>query len=178
MSKNILIISSSPRKDGNSDTLCNEFLRGATEAGHTAEKIFLKDKNIEYCRACGYCYSNKTCIINDDMKDLLNKLKNADVIVLASPLYFYSIPAQMKVFIDRLCSGYATIKNKEFYYIFTAADTEPDSVQYALGEYKGFLSCLENPVEKGYLFARGVWQKGEINNTSYPQKAYEMGKSC
>jgi hypothetical protein len=84
----------------------------------------------------------------------------------------------MKTFIDRLCSGYTQLKNKEFYYIFTAADSASDSIHNALGEFQGFMACLENPTERGYLFAGGVWKKGEIFGTPYIQKAYEAGKNC
>ena len=178
MSKNVLIISSSPRQGGNSDILCDEFLRGARESGHNAEKISLKDKKINYCNACGFCYSNGTCAINDDMAEIIEKMKKADTIVFASPIYFYAISGQMKTFIDRLCSGYTQIKNKEFYYILTAADSASDTIHNALGEFQGLMACMENPVEKGYIFGGGVWKKGEIIGTQYLQRAYEMGKNC
>ncbi len=179
MTKNILIISSSPRKGGNSDVLCDEFLKGAIFSGHKAEKIFLKDKKINYCTGCGYCADNDYigCSQKDDMTEILNKMKEADVIVFATPIYFYSMAGQMKTFIDRICAIYTHIVNKEFYYIMTAADTSKSTVQYALGEFKGLMACLNNPKEKGYLFAGGVWKKGEINNTDYPKQAYEAGKN-
>ena len=106
MGKNVIVISSSPRKNGNSDLLCNEFIKGAQEAGHNAEKIFLRDCKINYCTGCGYCNSNKSCIQKDDMEVCINKLIKADVIVFATPIYFYSISGQMKTFIDRLCPKY------------------------------------------------------------------------
>ena len=100
--KNILILSGSPRKGGNSDLLCDEFLRGAQESGNKVEKIFLRNKKIGYCNACYYCKkSGGKCTIQDDMSEILDKMQAADVIVLASPVYFYSIDAQMKAVIDR-----------------------------------------------------------------------------
>ena len=83
----------------------------------------------------------------------------------------------MKTFIDRICARYTHIVNKEFYYIMTAADTASSTVQYALGEFRGLMDCLSNPVEKGYLFAGGVWKKGEVNNTESLQKAFDAGKN-
>ncbi len=179
MSKNVLIISSSPRKNGNSDMLCDEFLRGAADAGHNPEKIFLRDKKINYCTGCGFCNTNDytKCSQQDDINELMDKMENSDVIVFATPIYFYAIAGQMKTFIDRICSRYTHLSNKEFYYIMTAADSSENTVQFALGEFKGLMACLNNPVEKGYLFAGGVWQKGDIEKTPYLKKAYEMGKN-
>jgi len=179
MSKKVLIISSSPRKGGNSDVLCDEFLKGSKDAGHNAEKIFLRDKKINYCTGCGFCQTNNytKCSQPDDVNELMDKNEQADVIVFATPIYFYAIAGQMKTFIDRICSRYTHLPNKEFYYIMTAADSSQSAIQFALGEFKGLMACLENPIEKGYIFAGGVWQKGEINGTSYLQQAYELGKN-
>lgn len=102
MSKKVLILSGSPRKNGNSDLLCDEFMRGALDNGNEVEKIRVAEKKINYCRACYYCSKNNgVCCINDDMADILQKMIDADVIVLASPVYFYSIDAQLKALIDR-----------------------------------------------------------------------------
>lgn len=179
MSKKILIISSSPRKGGNSDVLCDECLKGALDAGHNVEKIFLRDKKINYCTGCGYCSDNDytMCSQKDDMSEILDKMQDADTIILATPIYFYAISGQMKTFIDRLCGRYTHIKNKEFYYLMTAADESKNTINYALGEFKGLMACLNNPIEKGYLFAGGVWKKGDVENTLYLKQAYELGKN-
>ena len=94
--KKVLIISASPRKGGNSDTLCDEFLRGAKDAGHDVEKIFLRDKKINYCTGCGLCNTNgySACSQKDDAPEILEKMVNADVIVLATPVYFYTMDGQ------------------------------------------------------------------------------------
>ena len=114
--KKILILSSSPRRGGNSDTLCDEFLRGAIESGNEAEKIFLRDKNINYCTGCSVCSMyGKPCPQKDDMSEIVEKMLAADVIVMATPVYFYTMSAQMKTLIDRCCARYTEIKNKEFF---------------------------------------------------------------
>ena len=101
MNKKVLIISGSPRKGGNSDLLCDEFMRGAVEAGNEVIKIRVAEKRIGFCNACYYCrQSGGVCAKKDDMADILQKMIDADVIVLASPVYFYSIDAQMKALID------------------------------------------------------------------------------
>ncbi|HUL00463.1 MAG TPA: flavodoxin family protein, partial [Nitrospirota bacterium] len=75
MTKKVLVFSASPRKGGNSDLLCDQFVRGAAEAGHQVEKIFLRDKRINYCTGCGTCQSNGgTCVQKDDMAEVLDKM--------------------------------------------------------------------------------------------------------
>ena len=103
MSKNILILSGSPRRGGNSDILCDRFMEGARESGHRAEKVFLRDKNIGYCIGCEACHQNNgVCVQKDDMAEILGKMIAADVIVMATPVYFYTMDAQMKTLIDYL----------------------------------------------------------------------------
>lgn len=177
MSKNVLIISSSPRKGGNSDTLCNRFMEGAVESGHTVEKIFLKDKKINYCTGCGYCFETHQCSQKDDMSEILDKMIAADVIVMATPVYFYSMCAQMKTFIDRTTPKYAQMSNKEFYFIMTAADNNKDSLLRTMEAFRGFSEdCLDNAKEAGIIYGTGAWNIGEIQNTPAYNEAYQMGK--
>ena len=130
MSKNILILSGSPRKGGNSDILCDRFMEGARESGHRAEKVFLRDKNIGYCIGCEACHQNNgVCVQKDDMAEILGKMIAADVIVMATPVYFYTMDAQMKTLIDRCVARYTEISNKAFYFIATAADGEKRSLE-------------------------------------------------
>lgn len=179
MTKKVLIISSSPRKGGNSDTLCDKFMEGAQDAGNSVEKIFLKDKDIHYCSGCGFCNSNDytACSQKDDMEEIIPKMISADVIVLSTPVYFYTMCGQLKTLIDRCCSRYTRIIGKEFYYIMTAADGNPHAMDRVIEEFRGFLACLSNPKERGMLIASGVWQKGEVNQTNLLEQAYNDGKS-
>lgn len=177
MKKNVIILSASPRRKGNSDILCDEFMKGAIEAGYDVEKIFLSDKNINYCTGCGVCNTTHECVQKDDMKAILVKLLKADVIVMASPVYFYTINAQMKTLIDRIVPQYTSLSNKEFYFIITAADTDLNMMERSIECFRGFLDCLENPTEKGIIYGVGAWQKGEIKDTKAIQEAYEMGKN-
>lgn len=179
MSKKVLIISSTPRKGGNSDILCDEFLKGAEESGHSVEKVFLKDKKIGYCTGCGFCNTNgqTKCSQKDDMDEIIDKMIEAEVIVLATPVYFYTMCGQLKTFIDRCCAKYLHIKNKEFYYIMTAADGSKSSFDRVVEEFRGFLYCLNNPTEKEKILASGVWNLGDIKNTPYIKLAFEMGKA-
>lgn len=179
MAKKVLILSATPRRGGNSDLLCDEFLKGAQDAGHEAEKIFLKDKKINYCTACGLCNTNgySGCSQNDDAQEIVDKMIEADVIVMATPVYFYTMNAQMKTLIDRCCCKYTKILNKEFYFIATAADGSKSSLERTFDGFRGFLDCLDGAVEKGLIYAPGVWTKGEIKDTPLMKQAYETGKN-
>ncbi|MGM9538742.1 MAG: flavodoxin family protein [Candidatus Onthomonas sp.] len=177
MSKNVLILSGSPRKGGNSDLLCDEFMRGATEAGNQAEKIFLRSKKVAPCSACYYCrQSGGKCAIKDDMAEILDKMQAADVIVMASPVYFYSIDAQMKAVIDRSLARWTDIPDKEFYYIMTAAEDSDTVMDCTLACFRGFAACLEGAKEMGVIEGKGVYEAGAIRSTRYMKEAYEMGK--
>lgn len=179
MTKRMLILSGSPRKGGNSDLLCDEFMRGAKEAGHQVEKVFLREKKIGYCTACYHCRDNGgVCAIKDDMSEILAHMHWAEVIVMASPVYFYSIDAQMKALIDRCLAQWTQIKNKEFYYIMTAAENSDTVMDCTLECFRGFAACLNGSVEKGVVFGKGVYQIGEIMNTPTIQQAYEMGRNA
>ena len=172
---NIIIISSSPRKEGNSDLLCNEFMKGALTAGHQVEKVFLREKKINYCTGCGVCYTQKKCSQKDDMAMLLDKLIQADVIVFSSPIYFYTMCGQLKTLIDRCCARYTEMTNKSFYYILAAAENNIHAMDKTLIEFEGFFDCLDKPTLKGGIKAIGVWEKGDVLATQYMQEAYELG---
>ena len=179
MSKKVLIISSSPRQGGNSDILCEQFSLGAKEAGYTVEKIFLRKHKINYCLGCGVCNNTHSCVQKDDMKALLDKMINADVIVLATPVYFYTMDGQLKTFIDRCVPRYTEISNKDFYFILSAADTEKGNLKPAVEGLRGFTrDCLEGTKEKGIIYGVGAWQVGDIKKLPAYKEAYEMGKKC
>lgn len=176
MNKNVLILSGSPRKGGNSDLLCDEFLRGAQEAGNQVEKIFLRSKKIAPCNACYFCKrSGGQCAIQDDMAEVLDKMQAADVIVMASPVYFYSIDAQMKAVIDRSVARWTDIPSKEFYYIMTAAEDSEDVMECTLECFRGFARCLNGAREMGVIYGKGVYEAGAIRGTPAMKEAYEMG---
>ena len=172
----VLIISGSPRKGGNSDLLCDEFARGASEAGNNVTKISLADKKVGYCRACYYCRDHGgECAVKDDMGEILNKMLISDVIVLASPVYFYSVDAQMKAVIDRTVARWLEIKNKQFYYIMTSAEDSEDVMNCTLECFRGLAACLDGSVEKGVIYGKGVYEKGEIKAKSAMREAYMAG---
>lgn len=178
MNKQVLIISSSPRKGGNSDTLCDQFEKGALQNQNAVEKIRLSELKIDYCSACYACKKIGHCIKNDDMTMVIDKMKKADVIVLATPVYFYSMSAQMKTMIDRTIGGAQTpgLENKEFYFIATAADGY-DAMKRTIDGLQGYIDCLPNAIKKGTILGAGAWQIGDIQHNPAMRQAYLMGKS-
>ena len=154
----VLAISSSPRKGGNSDVLCDEFLKGATQNGHTTRKIRLAEKKIAPCMVCYGCAENHACVRKNDMAEVLDAMKAADVIVLASPV-FYSVCAQMKTMIDRCLADYQAIRDKTFYLIVTSADPQHRAADETLADLREYLRCLPGAKEAGVIFGTGTWDK-------------------
>ena len=177
--KKVLIISSSPRRGGNSDLLCDQFIKGALDAGHRAEKIFLADKSVHYCTGCGACVNApRPCVQKDDVAEILEKMVAADVIVLATPVYFYTMCAQLKTLIDRTCPRYTVISDKEFCFILTAADTNVAAMARTMESLRGFTEdCLNGAREKGIIYAAGAMDKGDVKALPAYREAYVMGKS-
>ena len=173
----VLAISASPRIGGNSDILCDQFLKGAADAGHQTEKISLSKMSISPCRACYSCGKNHVCVIDDDMAVIQEKLMKADVIVLATPVYFYCMDAQLKMMIDRCLPHYLDIKNKRFWLIVTAADPARSAADATVAGLRGFLDCLPGAEERGILYGTGAWEKGEILKLPVMRQAYEEGKA-
>lgn len=176
MTKKVLIISASPRRNGNSDILCDEFLKGAQKAGHEVEKVFLRDKNIKYCIGCYTCEKTKgVCVYKDDMPELLQKIIDADVLVLATPVYFYCMNAQLKTVIDRTVARYTEIKNKDAYLIATAGESEMEAMEGTITSFRSFIDCLENIREAGLVLGHGVHELGEVKENPAMQEAYQTG---
>ncbi len=177
MNKRVLIISASPRRSGNSDLMAEQFKKGAVEAGNTVEKIFLANKKINYCLACDYCRKNSgICVQKDDMTDLLNSMMLADVVVLASPIYFYNVSSQLKTFMDRTYARYQTFKNREFYAVLSCEDVPGEYVNHAVDAIKGYAYCFPESAFKGSVIGYEAGAHGSVRE-EYLQAAFELGKT-
>ena len=176
--KNVLIISSSPRVNSNSDALCKQFEKGAKEAGHNVEYVRLKDKKIGYCIGCYACHSTGKCFHKDKMNDFADTLKNADAILFATPVYFYSMSGQLKVFIDRLCPVYTEVR-ADIYMLATQWDTDTAIMDKVFEAIRGCTrDCFEECEEKGVLYGAGLSDIGDAEkNVEYMSIAYNMGKN-
>jgi multimeric flavodoxin WrbA len=177
MSKNILILSSSPRVKGNSNALCDEFIKGAVETNHQVEKVVLAEKKINYCKGCYACRGDGRCAQKDDMAPILDAMVAADAIVLATPVYFYTMCAQMKTLIDRTVAQYTKITNKEFFFIVSAADSSKAAMERTIEGFRAFTSCLQGAKEKGIIYGTGAWEIGDIQGSRAMKQAYEMGRA-
>ena len=109
------------------------------------------------------------------MPELLEKMIAADVIVMATPVYFYTMNAQLKTFIDRCCSRYTEITGKDFYFILAAADPDISAMERMVEGFRGFTSCLEGAEERGIVYGVGAWGIGDIKRTEALKTAFEMG---
>lgn len=175
--KKILILAGSARKGGNSDTLANAFGRGAQAMGHVVDKIYLGDQSIHGCIGCGFCDEHDgQCIHDDDAPAVVQAMVKADVIVLASPVYFHNVSAQLKLLIDRSYAQIARLKDKAFYFILSAADTEHHVSYRALESLLGYIECLPDATEAGHLLAGGIVSVGDAKDSDYMAQAMAMGR--
>ncbi|ADV44951.1 flavodoxin family protein [Bacteroides helcogenes] len=175
--KNVLVIKTSPRKGGNSDRLADEFIKGATEAGNHVEEVSLVGKNIQFCRGCLTCQKTQRCVIKDDAVAICEKMLNADVIVWATPVYYYCISGQMKTMIDRANPLYGMdYKFRDIYLLATAAEDEPTTVEGSVKATQGWVDCFAKATLQKVVFAGGVNDKGDIEGHPSLKEAYELGK--
>lgn len=173
--KNVVIISSTPRKNGNSERLCQEFANGAIDAGHKVSIVRIADLKINYCVACHECAKTHECVFDDDMKGVIEKLLKADVIVFSSPVHFYNMSGQLKVFIDRLLPCYDKLE-ADIYLIATGHDKDEQNLKHALEGIRGLTyDCLIHCKEKGRIVAGGVTKVGDIEGRQELKLAYQMG---
>jgi len=172
--KEVIIISGSPRKGGNTDLLADEFARGATEVGGHVRKYFLGDYDLSFFQESDQQGMGANAR-QDAAEVITRELVHADVIVLASPVYFLNITGQMKTFIDRTFSHFMEISDKEFYYITACVDPYESTADYAIEGFRGFTKCLPNATERGYVKAFGMGMKGAVKGTEFMTQAYELG---
>ena len=177
--KKIIVVSSSLRKGGNSETLARAFADGAKSAGNSVEVISLKDVDLKFCVGCLYCQSHDKCVLKDDMNDLYDNFQNADVLVFATPIYYYAVSGQLKTFLDRLNPLYPREnKFKDVYLLATAADEEESAMDGAVKDIQGWIDCFDGVKLKGVLRGVGVIDKGDVYDTQFPQMAYDMGSKA
>lgn len=175
--KRVLVLLGSPRRGGNSELLAAELARGAAETGHSVETVRIAEKRIGYCRACYYCRDHGgRCAIADDMAELLDSIIAADVLVLATPVYFYSLSAQLKTVIDRTVARWTEVRDKDMYYIITAADEEREAADATLAALRGYADCIEGARECGVVLGMGAYERGEIATHPQMGEAYELGR--
>ena len=177
MNKKVLIISSSPRKGGNSETLAAAFAKGAREAGNQVETVYLREKQVGFCKGCLACLKLGHCVIQDDAVEIAAKMHDVDVLVFATPVYYYCVSGQLKTMLDRanplFDTNYAFTKA---YLLATAAEDAPETFAGTEKAVQGWVDCFPRCALAGTVFAGGVNGVGEIAGHIVLEQAYQMGK--
>ena len=174
---NILIISGSPRKGGNTELLAEAFAKGAAEHHHV-EIVSVHDYKVNPCLGCNACFkTNGICAQKDDMAIIYEMMNQADMLVIASPVYFYGFSAQLKAVIDRFHNPIRdSFHIKKMALLLVGAATLPELFDAILTEYN---LCLKffNIEDAGKVLVRGVKDKGDIKTTDALNEAYMLGLS-
>ena len=177
MRKNVLILSSSPRKGGNSETLAAAFAKGAQEAGNQVETVYLREKQYGFCKGCLACLKLGHCVIGDDAVEIAARMHDADVLVFATPVYYYSVSGQLKTILDRANPLFGTdYAFTKAYLLATAAEDGPETVAGSEKAVQGWVDCFPRCELAGTVFAGGVTNVGEIAGHPSLEKAYQSGK--
>ncbi len=178
MSK-VLVITASLRAGSNSDVLAERLIAGARDAGHEVEHISLKGKDIRFCIGCLACQKTQKCVLDDDAVWIAEKVKNADTLVFATPIYYYEMSGQMKTLLDRLNPLYPSdYRFRKVYLLTTAAEDESYVPEKAVSGLQGWVDCFEKTEFAGALFCGGINDPGEASGKKDAQdKAYEFGKT-
>jgi len=178
--KNVLIVVGSGIKESTTLKLANSFAKGANEKGHNVTVVFLGDRKVQGCKGCILCQDNGgDCVIKDDMQEIYSLYNECDTVVLASPLYFWTITASTKAFIDRLfaLSKEHKYPAKDSYLLMTAGDDNPQTFDHPVSYYQQYLSKALNWTERGMYLAgdcEGGLGKSKINE-KHLQASYELG---
>ncbi|MBQ9528428.1 MAG: flavodoxin family protein [Fretibacterium sp.] len=178
MSKKVLIISTSVRANSNSEALAIAFAEGAREAGNEVEFISLRDKNIAFCKGCLACQKLGHCVISDDAKGITERMLKAEVMVWATPIYYYEMSGQMKTMIDRANPLYPLdYKFRDVYLLSTATEDEPNVDDGAVKGLNCWVACFEQARFAGKVFAGGVTEPGAIAGHKALKEARDMGRT-
>lgn len=180
MGKKIVVLEGSPRKGGNTDLLSDELIRGAEENGHTVTKFYLAQKNIHPCMGCNACRRTEehNCIFKekDDFEEIVHAVIAADVLVLASPVYFYGMTAQMKTAIDRFYAREDEVHDKTAYFVTTCIAPSKEYIETITACFRGLISCFQNIQEGGIVAGFGTKEKGDVKSKQAMHEAYQLGK--
>ena len=179
MNKKVLIISTSLRQNSNSELLARRFAKGAGEAGNQVETVSLRGKSIGFCVGCMACLKNGRCAIQDDAGPIVEKMREADVICFATPVYYYEMSGQMKTLLDRANALFAAGHAFRDIYLLTASAEAVDSASDGpIHGLEGWIACFEKARLAGVVRGGGANDPGEMEKL--PGKlaeAYEMGKT-
>ena len=174
--KKVLVISTSLRGLSNSHALAEAFARGAKESGNDVELVTLHHKDIKFCIGCLSCGKTGKCVIADDAPEITAKMHDADVLVFATPIYYYEMSGQMKTLLDRANPLYGSdYRFTDVYLLTSAAENDEHVPSRAVSGLEGWIECFDRAHLSGTVFAGGVNDPGEIKGHPSLDKALEMG---
>ena len=179
MVKKVLILSTSPRRNSNSEALAEAFAKGAAESGHKVELISLRGKELRFCQGCFACQKTGKCVLRDDMQEIVPKMEQADVLVFATPIYYYEMSGQMKTLLDRGNPLFvADYHFRDVFFLASAAEEEAEVPERARNGLEGWIACFPKARLAGSVFGGGVTEAGEMKDRPEKLKeAYDMGRS-
>ena len=176
--KKVLVISSSLRRNSNSEQLAVSFADGAKAAGKEVEVISLRDKEIKFCIGCLACQKTQRCVMHDDADTIREKMLHADVLVFATPIYYYEMSGTLKTMLDRANPLYLSdYQFREVYALATATVNDEHEPEKAFSGIEGWVDCFKKAKLVGTLFCGGVTAPGEIKDNAKLNEAYEMGRN-
>ena len=175
--KQVLILSTSLRKGSNSEQLARAFARGAEAAGNSVALLSLTDRQIGYCIGCLSCQRTQVCVIKDDAVEIAEKMRAADVLAFATPIYYYGMSGQMKTLLDRMNPLFPSdYRFRDVYLIATAADSEESAMDGAVTGMEGWLDCFPKAHLNGVLRGVGLNDANEAaGRADLLQEAFDMG---
>ena len=175
--KKVLVISTSLRGVSNSHALAEAFAQGARQGGNEVELLTLHHKDIKFCIGCLSCVKTGKCVIPDDAPAITAKMHDADVLVFATPIYYYEMSGQMKTLLDRANPLYGGDYHfTDIYLLTSAADDEEHVPSRAISGLEGWIECFDRAHLAGTVFAGGVTASGEITGHPALAKALSMGQ--
>ena len=179
MAMNIVVLQGSPNQHGSTAMLVDEFSRGARSAGHTVERIDVCGLAVGPCRGCVVCgYGVRPCVQHDDMGRVLDAILEADMLVLATPLYYYGITAQLKAVVDRFCSENSAISARRLKAALLTVAWNADGWTFeALVSHYQTLCRYLDMTDCGMVLGYGCGTPSMTRATRAPREAFELGRS-
>lgn len=177
--KNIVLLTGSARRDGNTDLLASAFIEGAKEAGHSVFRFDAAEKNIDDCKGCDCCFSNgQACVYDDDFRELAPRLEEADLLVFATPLYWFTFSTSIKAAMDKMYAfivGQRPMAVKQCVLLVCGEDKKRSAFDGIVASYKTMLA-YKGWQDAGQIVVTNVLHKGEIENTNALDEARQLGR--
>ena len=173
----ITILMGSPNRKGSTKILVDAFVRGAQEAGHTCEVIDAAHASVHPCIGCIHCGYEGPCVQKDDMEKIRKSLLSSDMVVFATPLYYYGMSAQLKIIVDRFCAFNSSLNRRHLKSaLLTVAWNADDWTFDALSAHYKTLVRYINLEDKGMVLGYGCGTPSMTEHSRYPEQAYKLGK--